>query len=151
MGHNNHQRGIDNKNNDTIIMVALKPSQLLDNLRRFRYPQKFTLNSIWPANRRAAVLVLLFIGKKGELRVLLTKRSRNLRSFSGHVALPGGKADNIRETFEKVARREAEEEIGLPQDPQVLEQEYGMKLEVVTTELPCYLSQTCLLYTSRCV
>ncbi|CAI4657402.1 CRL_G0038580.mRNA.1.CDS.1 [Saccharomyces cerevisiae] len=50
---------------------------------------------------------------KGELRVLLTKRSRTLRSFSGDVSFPGGKADYFQETFESVARREAEEEIGL--------------------------------------
>jgi hypothetical protein len=40
----------------------------------------------------AAVLVLLY-EKGGELRVLLTTRSKLLRAHPGQTALPGGKAD----------------------------------------------------------
>jgi 8-oxo-dGTP pyrophosphatase MutT (NUDIX family) len=43
-------------------------------------------------------------------------RATSLRSFSGHAALPGGKADSVDETPYQVARREAYEEIGLPMD-----------------------------------
>lgn len=35
--------------------------------------------SDWPMGRRAAVMVALFAGKKGELNVLLTTRAKNLR------------------------------------------------------------------------
>ncbi|KZP27423.1 hypothetical protein FIBSPDRAFT_948689 [Athelia psychrophila] len=63
---------------------------------------------------RAAVLVLLY-EIDGKIRVLLTTRSKNLRTHPGQTALPGGKAD---ETTDKsaldTALREAEEEVGLP-------------------------------------
>lgn len=122
----------------------LKPFELLQNLRHFTYNRTYGLPSVWPANRRSAVLILLFIGSQGELRVLLTKRSRNLRSFSGHVSLPGGKADNDSETFEDVVRREAEEEIGLPRDPEILAEKFQMGIENICFEIPCYVSRTLL-------
>jgi coenzyme A diphosphatase NUDT7 len=58
------------------------------------------LNSWWllvnspefPSHKTAAVLVLLFM-RDGHLRVLLTTRSKHLRSHPGEVALPGGKTD----------------------------------------------------------
>lgn len=120
----------------------LRACKLLENIQKFRFPNLLPLSSVWPPSRRSAVLILLFIGHHGELRVLLTKRSRGLNSFSGHVSLPGGKADDDLETFETVARREAEEEIGLPQDPQVLHEQFGMKIENISSEMPCYLSRT---------
>lgn len=62
------------------------------------------------------MLLLLYAGRRGELRVVVTMRSASLRSFSGHAALPGGKADSLSETPYEIARREAWEEIGLPLD-----------------------------------
>ncbi|AQZ17496.1 PCD1 (YLR151C) [Zygosaccharomyces parabailii] len=119
-----------------------KPSRLLDNLRQFRYPNLLPLSSSWPVHRRSAVLILLFVGPRGELRVLLTKRSKGLSSFPGHISLPGGKADTVEESFEGVARREAEEEIGLPQDAEILQQQFGMAIENTCKDMPCYLSRT---------
>ncbi|AMD19012.1 HBR111Cp [Eremothecium sinecaudum] len=123
-------------------MGYLTTSRYLTNLSQFKKTDSLSLNSIWPVHRRAAVLVLLFIGNRGELRVLLTKRSRRLNSFSGQVSLPGGKADNESETFEAIARREAQEEIGLPSSDEVLLNNYGLKLDSVSREIPHYLSQT---------
>ena len=49
---------------------------------------------MFPRNKRAAVLVLLFeLNRDGHLRVLLTTRSKSLRSHPGQTALPGGKVD----------------------------------------------------------
>ncbi|KAB8108319.1 hypothetical protein EE612_043905 [Oryza sativa] len=63
--------------------------------------------------RRAAVLICLFRGAAGELRVLLTKRSSKLSSHSGEVSLPGGKAEEGDADDAATALREAKEEIGL--------------------------------------
>ena len=51
-----------------------------------------------PLKRLAGVLVLLF-ERAGELRVLLTTRSKNLRSHPGETALPGGKKDDTDSSF----------------------------------------------------
>ena len=68
-----------------------------------------------PLSRKAAVLIVLFADKKGDLRVIVTMRASSLSSYSGQAALPGGKAEEG-ETAEQTARREASEEIGLPMD-----------------------------------
>ncbi|KAJ6621003.1 NUDIX hydrolase domain-like protein [Mycena sp. CBHHK59/15] len=72
--------------------------------------QKF----IYPRSKSAAVLVALFVGRMGDLYVLLSRRASTLRSFAGDTALPGGKVDPEDRTIEDTARREAYEEIGLP-------------------------------------
>ncbi len=59
----------------------------------------------------AAVLVGL-VERDDGLTVLLTRRSDNLRSHTGQVALPGGRRDPG-ETAWQTALREAEEEVGL--------------------------------------
>ncbi|KAL8360126.1 hypothetical protein RB601_007423 [Gaeumannomyces tritici] len=84
-------------------------------LRSYR-PPAFPLWDRLPVSRRAAVLILLYADRLGDLRVVITMRSATLRSFSGQAAFPGGKADTIEETPYQVARREAWEEIGLPMD-----------------------------------
>ncbi|KAL5503912.1 hypothetical protein ACEPAH_7983 [Sanghuangporus vaninii] len=75
-------------------------------------PEEFDLSK-YPTNRLAAVLVLLY-EKKGELHVLLTTRSKKLRSHPGQTALPGGKCDNTDADIIDTAYREAHEEVGLP-------------------------------------
>lgn len=68
--------------------------------------------------KRAAVLVCLFEGVDGDLRVILTKRSSRLSTHSGEVALPGGKAEEGDKDDGETATREAKEEIGL--DPSLV-------------------------------
>ncbi|XP_021749313.1 nudix hydrolase 15, mitochondrial-like isoform X2 [Chenopodium quinoa] len=68
--------------------------------------------------KRAAVLVCLFEGVDGDLRVILTKRSSRLSTHSGEVALPGGKAEEGDKDDRDTATREAKEEIGL--DPSLV-------------------------------
>lgn len=70
---------------------------------------------IWPAQRRAGVLVPL-IDDGGPLRILLTRRTDLLRSHRGHVAFPGGGAEPGDADIVETALREAEEEVALPRD-----------------------------------
>lgn len=128
-------------------------STLIQNLKN--YKPKFyngSNESIWhkvPVRRRSSVMVLLFEGNKGELRVILTKRSRQLKSFSGHVSFPGGKADFENESEFDVARREMDEEIGLSRDNSILMEKFGCKIDDITT-LPSYLART-FLTVSPCI
>ncbi|KAF2858344.1 NUDIX domain protein [Piedraia hortae CBS 480.64] len=115
---------------------ALSPTSkaALSKLRSFAAP---TTN--WhkcPASRRAAVLILLYPGLRGELRVVLTLRSAGLKSYAGQVALPGGKVDDEKETPFVAARREAFEEIGLP-----MRSAAGDAVEEIT-EMPSHLAMT---------
>ncbi|KAF9647828.1 hypothetical protein BDM02DRAFT_3097512 [Thelephora ganbajun] len=73
-------------------------------------------NIKYPRERCAAVLVALFVGRKGDLYVLLSKRASTLRTYAGDTALPGGKVDKRDRNAEETARREAFEEIGLATD-----------------------------------
>lgn len=121
-------------------------SKYLINLINFKpnFFQNQNKFSIWhkvPVNRRSAVMVLLFLGDKGELRVILTKRSRQLKNFSGHVSLPGGKADNGLESEYHCARRETEEEIGISRHNKYLKENFGFVLDELKT-LPAYLART---------
>lgn len=75
------------------------------------HPERFT-------PKRAAVLICLFEGDDGELRVILTKRSSRLSTHSGEVSLPGGKAEEGDKDDGDTATREANEEIGL--DPSLV-------------------------------
>ncbi|XP_020239690.1 nudix hydrolase 15, mitochondrial [Cajanus cajan] len=67
---------------------------------------------------RAGVLICLFEGDDGDLRVILTKRSSKLSTHPGEVALPGGKAEEGDKDDGDTAKREAQEEIGL--DPELV-------------------------------
>ena len=57
------------------------------------YNHAIPRSSRQPTSKLAAVLVLLY-EQAGELRVLLTTRSKSLRAHPGQTALPGGKADD---------------------------------------------------------
>lgn len=126
-------------------MPVTSEELFLINVRTYQPPNILCpLHSIWhkvPVARRSAVFVLLFLGNMGELRVILTKRSSKLRSFPGHISLPGGKADSGLETEWQVARREMEEEIGLEANNEKLMKHYGFKIDHLNL-LPCYLSRT---------
>ncbi|TIA88144.1 hypothetical protein E3P99_02778 [Wallemia hederae] len=64
----------------------------------------------------AAVMVALFVGRLGDLHVLLSQRSQLLTAYPGDTCLIGGRCDSGDSSVEDTARREAEEEIGLPVD-----------------------------------
>ncbi|KAF8072179.1 NUDIX hydrolase domain-like protein [Lyophyllum atratum] len=69
--------------------------------------------TLHPQSKLGAVLILLY-EQAGALRVLLTTRSKTLRTHPGQTALPGGRVDATDEDFIETAYREAHEEVGLP-------------------------------------
>ncbi|HEU5151982.1 MAG TPA: NUDIX domain-containing protein [Iamia sp.] len=60
----------------------------------------------------SAVLAPLY-DWKGEAHVVLTRRSRQMRSHAGEVSFPGGRAEDGDADLVATALREAEEEVGL--------------------------------------
>lgn len=107
-------------------------------LRTYKPPPFPTWDRL-PVSRRAAVLILLFADRRGDLRVVITMRAASLRNFSGHAAFPGGKADSLSESPYQIARREAWEEIGLPMDDHKIPSPF--RIEPLCC-LPCSLAKT---------
>ncbi|RAL12301.1 NUDIX hydrolase [Aspergillus homomorphus CBS 101889] len=109
----------------------------IDRLRNYTPPP--TSYEQVPLSRRAAVLVLLYADRTGELRVVLTMRAKTLSSYAGQAALPGGRADTLSETPFQTARREAHEEIGLPQTDSEFPRPFRVEH---LCELPANLART---------
>jgi 8-oxo-dGTP pyrophosphatase MutT (NUDIX family) len=82
------------------------------------------------ATTAAAVLVPIVTHPEA-LTVLFTLRTSHLKAHSGQVSFPGGRAEPGDVTPEFTALREAQEEIGLPQD----------RVEVIA-RLPDYFTRT---------
>ncbi|MFD1384765.1 CoA pyrophosphatase [Rhodanobacter aciditrophus] len=67
--------------------------------------------------RAAAVLIPIFpCPDSGDLKVLLTQRSLNMRNHPGQIAFPGGKHDPEDASIQYTALRETLEEVGLAPD-----------------------------------
>ena len=79
----------------------------------------------------AAAVLVPIVAHPAELTVLFTQRTSQLRSHSGQVSFPGGRAEPEDASPELTALREAEEEIGLPAEC----------VEIVA-RLPDYLTRT---------
>lgn len=83
-----------------------------NNLKLFEIGNTF---SDLPELPKASVLIPLLM-KSGEMHVLMTVRSLELRSSAGMICFPGGKYDPIDHNEIDTALRESEEEIGLAPD-----------------------------------
>lgn len=63
-------------------IVVTRTKTAIARLRAYK-PPPFPLWDKLPLSRRAAVLILLYADRQGDLRVVLTMRAASLRSFSG--------------------------------------------------------------------
>ncbi len=64
----------------------------------------------------SAVLLLLAHNQKGDLEILITKRTQSVDTHKGQYALPGGRldeADHLEQGLITTALRETEEEVGV--------------------------------------
>ncbi|GAP83397.1 putative nudix domain-containing protein [Rosellinia necatrix] len=122
----------------TMAPLSTVSAAAVARLRAYK-PPPFPIWDRLPVSRRAAVLILLFADRMGDLRVVITMRAASLRNFSGHAAFPGGKADSLNESPYQIARREAWEEIGLPLDDGKIPSPF--RIEPLCS-LPCSLAKT---------
>ncbi|XP_020787853.2 peroxisomal coenzyme A diphosphatase NUDT7 isoform X2 [Boleophthalmus pectinirostris] len=90
-------------------------AQTIATLRQFDIGNKFAHLAL----PKAAVLIPLFV-KGEELYTVMTLRSKELRTNAGEVCFPGGKRDPIDIDDVETALREAQEEIGLPHQVEVV-------------------------------
>jgi 8-oxo-dGTP pyrophosphatase MutT (NUDIX family) len=87
--------------------------EALDRLRaRFRERTAMEIDN--PTHRRACVIAPLVETPRG-WALLFCRRSEDLRTHSGQMAFPGG-AWHEGESLANAARRETEEEVGIPAD-----------------------------------
>jgi len=71
---------------------------------------------------RAAAVLLVIREQQGELQLLLTKRSSDLRHHPGQISFPGGKIE-ANEQSQQAALRETQEETGIaPEQLQLIGQ-----------------------------
>lgn len=83
--------------------LLMAPELRREELKKLKFSEK---------QFQSAVLVLLF-NDNGELKLLLTLRSPQLRKHGGQVSFPGGKQDKGDKDLMETAFREAHEEVGL--------------------------------------
>ena len=67
-----------------IQSILMRSKAAIARLRAYKPPPFPTWDHL-PVSRRAAVLILLYADRKGDLRVVITMRATSLRNFSGMV------------------------------------------------------------------
>jgi 8-oxo-dGTP pyrophosphatase MutT (NUDIX family) len=95
--------------------MPLPPGALREEIRRVLIPADVAGTLQVRGGTKAGVLVPLYV-QDGELHAVFTKRRDDLRRHPGEISFPGGRRDEGDASLEVTAVREAEEEIGLPQD-----------------------------------
>jgi 8-oxo-dGTP pyrophosphatase MutT (NUDIX family) len=88
---------------------------LEEDLRRVLLTTEDALTLDVQGRTDAAVLVPLYL-ERGRLHAVFTKRHDDLRRHPGEISFPGGRYDEGEQDLRATALREAQEEIGLPQD-----------------------------------
>ena len=78
-------------------------------------PRSTQIDRIIGEERHPAAVLVGLVLRDNEPRVLLTERSKDLRSHPGQVSFPGGRVEAGDPDAWAAAAREANEEIGLPE------------------------------------
>lgn len=93
--------------------------------------KQFSEEKIIASNpKKAAVLVIFYPNKKGELNFLLTLRASYKGAHSAQISFPGGKLDTNDRTLQNTALREAREEVG------VIEKDITLFKEMTNVYIP---------------
>lgn len=90
----------------TCLLTRISTSYPIFLIRCLRNLANYTTPHIrlpLPPARQAAVLVALFVGRHGDLYVILNRRASTLRTYAGDTALPGGKVEPGDKTIEDTA------------------------------------------------
>ncbi|KAL7419312.1 8-oxo-dGTP diphosphatase [Cryptotrichosporon argae] len=95
------------------LVLPLKPESL-QCLYHFLAYKRVELGRPIPRSRTAAVAVILFVGRLGDLYVLLSTRAGGMRTYASDTALPGGKYEDGDVDEEGTAT--LTRQIGLPLD-----------------------------------
>jgi 8-oxo-dGTP pyrophosphatase MutT (NUDIX family) len=95
--------------------MASQNHRLQDDLRRVLLSAEDALGLEVRGATNAAVLVPLYL-HRGRLHAVFTKRQDDLRRHPGEISFPGGRYDEGEPDLRATALREANEEIGLPDD-----------------------------------
>ena len=106
---NNWRRSLENPKG-LESQLKMSPKLRASDIEQFKNKDKAT---------KSAVLILVF-ERNHELFILLTKRSPKLRKHGGQISFPGGKKDDEDIDLLYTALREAEEEIGLNTEVEVI-------------------------------
>lgn len=72
-----------------------------------------------PSDRLAAAVLLLFVFREGEIRLVLTKKTHSVPHHKGQFSFPGGTVEAADRSRVETALREAKEEIAL--DPALVD------------------------------
>jgi 8-oxo-dGTP pyrophosphatase MutT (NUDIX family) len=107
---------------EAIANRLLKPLPGIAGQQRHASPERLPLMQVpeGVCPRESAVLIALF-EFKSELCTLLFRRTPDNSPHSGQISFPGGKQETTDNNLLHTALREAEEEVGIPQDcPKIL-------------------------------
>ncbi|WP_369742498.1 CoA pyrophosphatase [Pseudidiomarina sp. PP-1MA] len=91
-------------------------------MNRQQFLQRFQLHHRQPVQRpvlkrlRPAAVLIPLLEQHGQLHVVLTQRSAQLRNHAGQISFPGGRQDPQDQDLLATALRESHEEIGLHPD-----------------------------------